>query len=36
MDKQGEQGLIFWFGFWAGIATSVVVWFVVSFVRIEF
>jgi hypothetical protein len=35
MDKQGEKGLVFWIGFWCGIAISFVVWFVSSFVRIE-
>jgi hypothetical protein len=36
MDKQGEAGLVLWIGFGCGIIASVAVWFVASFVRLEF
>lgn len=36
MDRQGENGLVFWIGFGCGIVASFAVWFVVSFVKIEF
>lgn len=35
MDRQGESGLVWWIGFGCGVLVAVVIWFVVSFVRIE-
>jgi len=36
MDRQSEDSLRFFLGFWFGIAVSVAVWFIFRFVRLEY